>query len=244
MISLSPTWWRSSPSCSTYHSSGGWGGGSRMDWRSMRAVTVRSTGGVARLGLAGADDRPGVAFGLQQSGDRAEFPAVDAGRLLFEREDRGEERGVGGALGYLLPAFECPRCVELRGRRRGRIAGWRAGRLARYRRRLSEDLSAEKTGTEMPGEEDFSKLDDSALLSRRAQMRTRGSKTPEASPVMRRWLPCTTGQLKRSTTAPGAHGRGRERRTNERHGAGRPCPSRCVRRCCWQSRCCWRILRP
>jgi hypothetical protein len=47
---------------------------------------------------------------------------------------------------------------------------------------MSEDLSAEMTGTEMPGEEDFSKLDDSALLSRRAQMRAELERLPEASP--------------------------------------------------------------
>ncbi len=42
MISRSPTWCRSSPSCSTYHSSGGRGRSSTA-CRSTRAVTVRST---------------------------------------------------------------------------------------------------------------------------------------------------------------------------------------------------------
>ena len=47
---------------------------------------------------------------------------------------------------------------------------------------MSEDSPAGMTGTEMSGDEDFSKLDDSALLSRRAQMRDELERIPLASP--------------------------------------------------------------
>jgi hypothetical protein len=46
---------------------------------------------------------------------------------------------------------------------------------------MSEDLPAGMTGNEMPPDEDFSKLDDSALLSRRAQMRAELERLPVAS---------------------------------------------------------------
>ena len=46
---------------------------------------------------------------------------------------------------------------------------------------MSEDLSAEMTGAEMSGDEDFSKLNDSALLSRRSEMRAELERLPPGS---------------------------------------------------------------
>ena len=47
---------------------------------------------------------------------------------------------------------------------------------------MSEDASAGRTATGTPSEVDFSELDDSALLSRRAQMRAEFEGLPAASP--------------------------------------------------------------
>jgi hypothetical protein len=47
---------------------------------------------------------------------------------------------------------------------------------------MSQDPPADTTGLQRPGDADFSQLDDSTLLSRRAEMRAEMERLPQASP--------------------------------------------------------------
>src|SRR5712691_11486176 len=63
---------------------------------------------VAVFRSARAHVRPGVVFGLEQAGDGAELPAMDADGLALERDHRREEGGVSLARHQLIEGHEGP----------------------------------------------------------------------------------------------------------------------------------------
>jgi hypothetical protein len=61
---------------------------------------------VAVSGRMGPNHAARIRVGLEQAGDRAEYPPVDPGRLALVRQDRREPGRERSSPGYLAPADE------------------------------------------------------------------------------------------------------------------------------------------